>query len=215
MTALYIAFLRWAFRHFYHEFAWTYDLVAAAVSRGYWRRWVEAALPLLHGERVLELACGTGYLQRALVQHGVHAVGIDGSPYMLRHTRRKLARAKLRSTLAQAYTQRLPFPANTFSDIVATFPAEYILDPATHAEAWRVLQLGGQFILIDAAHFVQRTAYTTAVDVAYRATGQLRRLDPRPAVLAAAGFAVHERWLDVGDTRVQALIGLKVGRLES
>jgi hypothetical protein len=32
--------------------------------------------------------------------------------------------------------------------------------------------------------------------------------------MEAAGFAVEERWLDVGDTRLQALIGLKVGTLK-
>lgn len=214
MINVYRAFLRWAFRRFYHEFAWTYDTVAAIVSRGYWQRWVVSAVPLLHGEHALELACGTGYVQRALQQRGVQAVGIDGSAYMLRHTRRKLRRAGLPSTLVQAYTQRLPFADGTFSDVVATFPAPYILDPHTHAEAWRVLRSGGQFVVIDAGYFVRRTAYTAAVDVAYRATGQARRSDPRPALMASAGFAVTERWLDVGDTRVQALIGLKVDKLE-
>ncbi len=210
MTNVYRSFLRWAFQRFYHEFAWTYDPVAAIVSRGYWRRWVEAVVPLVSGDQVLELACGTGYVQRALLQRGVQAVGVDGSAYMLQHTRRKLARAGLRSVLTQAYTQRLPFADRTFSDVVATFPAEYILDSHTHAEAWRVLQPGGQFVVIDAGYFVRRTAYTRAVDVAYRATGQVRRNDPRPALMASAGFAVEERWIDVGDTRVQALIGLKI-----
>jgi ubiquinone/menaquinone biosynthesis C-methylase UbiE len=211
MITVYRLFLRWAFQRFYNEFAWTYDMVAAIVSRGYWQCWVEAAVPLIKGDRVLELACGTGYAQRALRQRGAHAVGIDGSAYMLRHTRRKLRRAGLQSTLAQAYTQRLPFADGVFSDVVATFPAEYILDPHTHAEAWRVLQPDGQFVVIDAGYFVRRTAYTVAVDVAYRATGQVRCSDPRSALMASAGFVVTERWLDVGDTRVQALIGSKVG----
>lgn len=214
MINAYRSFLHWAFQRFYHEFAWTYDTVAAGVSRGYWRRWVEAAVPLVKGDQVLELACGTGYVQRALARQNIPTVGMDGSPFMLGHTRRKLARAGLPATLVQAYTQRLPFADGTFSDVVATFPAEYILDWQTHAEVWRVLREGGQFILIDAGYFVQRTAYTAAVDVAYRVTGQVRRIDPRPALMTSVGFTVAERWLDVGDTRVQALIGLKVGRLK-
>ena len=135
MINVYRSFLRWAFQRFYHEFAWTYDTVAAIVSRGYWQRWVEAAVPLVNGNQVLELACGTGYVQRALAQQGVQVVGIDGSPFMLQHTRRKLWRAGLQSALAQAYTQRLPFANGTFNDVIATFPAEYVLDPHTHAEA--------------------------------------------------------------------------------
>jgi ubiquinone/menaquinone biosynthesis C-methylase UbiE len=202
--------LHWAFHHFYHGFAWTYDTVAALVSRGYWQRWIEAAVPLLHGEQVLELGCGTGYLQRALAQRGVRAVGLDGSAYMLRHTRRKLARTGSQAPLLRGRSQALPFAAESFTDVVATFPAEYILDPATHAEAWRVLQPGGQMIMIDAAYFVQRTAYTAAVDAAYRATGQVRHTDLRPALLHAAGFQISERWIAVDDSRVQALIGVKI-----
>ena len=210
LLQLYRSLLRWAFRRFYGEFAWTYDTVAALVSRGYWRRWIEAALPLLCGDHVLELACGTGSLQRSMALHGIRAVGLDASPYMLRHTRRKLARAGVVAPLVRSYTQALPFPANSFSDVVATFPAEYILDPATHGEVWRVLQPGGQFVIMDAAYFTRRTAYTTAVDAAYRATGQVRRDDPRPDLLRQAGFDVCERWIDVDDSRVQAVVGMKM-----
>ena len=49
----YIRLLRWSFARFYREFAWTYDTVAAAVSRGLWRRWIEAVVPRLHGERAV------------------------------------------------------------------------------------------------------------------------------------------------------------------
>ncbi len=57
---LYGRFLRWAFGRFYREFAWTYDLVAAIVSRGHWRHWIVAAVPWLQGDAVLELGSGTG-----------------------------------------------------------------------------------------------------------------------------------------------------------
>ena len=36
--------LRFFFHHFYHNFAWTYDFVAALVSVGRWNEWVFAAL---------------------------------------------------------------------------------------------------------------------------------------------------------------------------
>jgi SAM-dependent methyltransferase len=96
MTAtLYTRLLRWAFTRFYREFAWTYDLVAALVSRGLWRHWIEAVAPQLRGSRVLEIGCGTGYLQRALRRQGLDSYGLDASPQMLRLAQGKMERAGL------------------------------------------------------------------------------------------------------------------------
>ncbi len=209
IARLYTRFLRWAFARFYREFAWTYDVVAALVSRGLWSRWIEAAAPQLQGELVLELGCGTGYLQRLLNRNRIAAIGLDASPYMLRLAQRKVDRTGGSARLVQSYAQHLPFPGHTFSDVVATFPAEYILDPATFAEIWRVLRPGGQVALLDAAYFTRRDTYSAAVDVAYRVTQQVRAQDPRPRLLEAAGFLVAETWVDVGASRVQILRGIK------
>lgn len=205
----YLRLLRWAFARFYREFAWTYDTVAAIVSRGLWRHWITAVLPLLQGGRVLELGSGTGYLQRALARAGVAAVGLDASPQMLRLARRKVARAGYDAPLLRGYAQQLPFPSASFSDVVATFPAEYILDPATIREAWRVLRPGGQLLLVDAALLTEEDTYSAAVDLAYRVTHQTTRNDPRPALLEAAGFAVSEEWVTVQASQIQLLRGTK------
>src|SRR5947209_4463599 len=136
---IYNHLLGWAFERLYHEFAWTYDLVAALVSRGYWQQWIVAARPWLHGDRVLELGCGTGYFQAALAGAGITYAGCDASPQMLRQARRRLRRAGVPLHVLQSRAQHLPFPSAAFSDVVATFPAPYILDPATLAEVRRVL----------------------------------------------------------------------------
>jgi ubiquinone/menaquinone biosynthesis C-methylase UbiE len=201
--------MRWAFARFYREFAFTYDTVAALVSRGLWPRWIEAAKPVLHGRYVLELGCGTGYLQRALAQSYIPAVGLDASPYMLALSRYKVERSGAVAHLVHAYAQRLPFVNETFSDVVATFPAEYILDPVTYAEAWRVLTPNGRLVLIDAAQLTHRDLYSAAVDAAYIATLQTRQIDPRPALMREAGFDVHETWAVVGNSRVQVLWGAR------
>ncbi len=47
--------LRFFFRLLYHEFAFTYDLVAAVVSFNRWKDWVMSVLPFLAGKRILEI----------------------------------------------------------------------------------------------------------------------------------------------------------------
>ena len=102
-----ISLVRWGFQRFYNEGAWTYDIVAALVSRGYWSGWILAVLPHLRG-RVLELGCGTGHLQAALAdEQGRAHVGLDLSPAMLRLTRRRLRRRGALTPLVRARGQAL------------------------------------------------------------------------------------------------------------
>ena len=53
------------FHLLYHQFAWTYDFVAAFVSLGRWQDWVDAVVPFMSG-RVLEIGFGPGHLQELL-----------------------------------------------------------------------------------------------------------------------------------------------------
>lgn len=157
MISLYQRLIRWLFQRLYHEFAWSYDLIAWLVSGGYWQRWVLAALPALRG-RVLELGCGPGYLQQALAARpGV--AGLDASPAMLRRA------ARFTNRLVRADARRLPFADASFDTVCATFPAEYILDPATHAEIRRVLAPDGQLVIVDGGRL--EGGYGRLIDAIY------------------------------------------------
>ena len=218
----YIRLIRWAFARFYHEFAWTYDTVAALVSAGHWRDWALAALPDLRG-RVLELGCGTGNLQLALAGRDAAAVGLDASPTMLALTRAKLGRAGRGAALLRADARALPLAGRQFDTVVATFPSEYIVDPATLGEVRRVLRPGGRLVVVLAAQLSADGLYARLIDVAYRLTLQSSPR-PRPAPAAAtpasepfaarlgqgllqAGFSLQEFWAGAPGGRVYTLIG--------
>jgi ubiquinone/menaquinone biosynthesis C-methylase UbiE len=165
--------LRFFFRLLYHQFAFTYDLVAATVSFNRWKNWVVSVIPFIEGDRVLEMGHGPGHLQRILRSRGLLAVGIDESAEMGRLAKRNLARGavspsqnasspSLRKTappqhaytqinLTRGLAQSLPFPNKAFNTIVATFPTEYITEPATLAEVKRCLVNGGRLVVLPVA----------------------------------------------------------------
>jgi len=172
--------LRFFFRLLYHQFAFTYDLVAAAVSFNRWKDWVVRVIPFIEGTRILEIGHGPGHLQRALLSRNLFAVGIDESAEMGRLAKRNLTRggfshskihsshnpstvfisSQNSSSLYSAYTQtnltrgvaqHLPFPNESFDTIVATFPTEYITDPRALAEVKRCLLNGGKLVVLPVA----------------------------------------------------------------
>lgn len=142
-------FMRAFFRLLYHPFAFTYDLVAAAVSVGHWKDWIAEIIPFIEGTRILELGHGPGHLQRILRNRGLDSVGLDESTQM-----GLLAKKRLdgRHRLARGVSQRLPFADDSFDTIVATFPTEYIFDPQTLSEVQRCLPVGGRLAVIPAAY---------------------------------------------------------------
>ncbi len=142
--------LRGFFYLLYHPLAGLYDLVAALVSLGRWKQWIAAVLPYVEGERVLELGHGPGHLQRMLIEQGFQAFGVDVSRSMGRLAQRNAGKA---ARLIQARAQALPFPEESFSCAVATFPTEYILDRATLNELRRVLKTGGKLIVLPGVAF--------------------------------------------------------------
>ncbi len=212
-----LRFVRWAFARFYREFAWIYDAVAWLVSRGLWHRWTLAALPYLDG-RVLELGCGTGFVQHALAAgYAGQVVGIDASPQMLALTRRRLRRPRLHSQLLRTIAQALPFRADQFDSVLATFPSEYILDPATLREVQRVLTSTGRLIIVDGAQFTTDDWYVHVVDLAYRLIWQRPVRNGSDDTVSAycswlerAGFCMTHVYCEtVGPSQVLVVVGQK------
>ena len=167
--------VKFGFRLLYHELAFTYDIVSWIVSLGEWRSWQRAALKHLNvpsGACVLELAHGTGNLQIDLRTAGLDSVGLDFSPAMGRIAHRKLAHQRIREKLVRSRAQALPFPDQSFPAIVSTFPSNFIVDPATIAEAYRVLKPAGRLVFVPSGMLTGGGIARRGLDAAYRITGQ-------------------------------------------
>jgi len=132
----------------YHQFAWSYDIVAAAVSLGRWQSWVKACLPYLIGPRILEIGYGPGHLQLEMDSMGLQAFGVDASPEMAHKAHTRLLRKGVNSRVTNGYAQYLPFSSSIFDQVVATFPSEYIVDPQALLEIYRILKPGGMLLVI-------------------------------------------------------------------
>ncbi len=210
MRRLWHAFLRLFFRLLYNEFAWAYDLVARVVSLGHWKAWGRATLPHLRGPHVLELGHGPGHLLVTLKQHGFDPVGLDLSRRMGYRAQTRLRRAGLSLPLLQAQAQALPFSDLTFDTIVATFPTDFILAPATRQEVMRTLTPNGRLIVTLGARFDGEGVIDAFLNWLHRSTGQNEpHVDGFTCWLAAEGMlsrVVRER---VGQTTVLMVVAEK------
>lgn len=175
MASMWDRTVRFGFHLLYNQFAFTYDLVSQVVSMGQWRCWQRAALEHLNaqaGDAVLELAFGTGDLHLDLHAAGYRVFGHDLSPFMLRIASAKLRRHGQASRLSRGKAQALPFAGATFQAVVSTFPTEFILQPETLHEVYRVLVPGGRLVVVPNAVLSGTGAVEAGIEWLYRVTGQ-------------------------------------------
>jgi ubiquinone/menaquinone biosynthesis C-methylase UbiE len=198
--------VQFGFRLLYHEMAWSYDLVAWGVSGGQWRAWGRAALPHLVGQSVLELGHGPGHLLVALAQLSFCPVGLDLSPHMGRMARGRLRRAGLESPLARGRAQALPFATDSFDSVLATFPTQYIVDPATLAEVRRVLRPGGRLVVVVGAQLQGQDPFSRFVEWLYKITGQRELARAWDAPFVAAGFAPRQVLVEMPRSLIYMLV---------
>ncbi len=134
------------FTWLYTSGAWLYDPLTILLFAGQWREWQRSVLPLVHGERILDLGCGTGQFLPDLATAGKVVVGLDRSPAMLRRARGRAAKTGVH--LVRGDARALPFREGTFTTVVSTFPAEFILEQRVRDEVARVLAPGGRFLVV-------------------------------------------------------------------
>lgn len=132
-----------------------YDLANAVFSLGqdrHWRRVAVRAADPRPGERVLDVAAGTGALSHALRATGAEVAALDFSFAMLATG---AAREGAHRTLAwvNADGTRLPFAAATFDLVTIAFGLRNLPDAAAGLrELARVTRPGGRLVVLEFSH---------------------------------------------------------------
>src|SRR5690349_380723 len=136
----------------FDDVARRYDLTNDVLSMGQdrrWRREVIAAVDPQPGERVLDLAAGTGTSSQPFADRGATVVPCDFSLGMLQVGKR--AKPALPFTAGDG--TRLPFADHTFDAVTISFGLRNIVDPrAGLREMRRVTRPGGRLVVCEFSH---------------------------------------------------------------
>ncbi len=147
----------------FDDVAPNYDIVNDILSMGQTRRWrrvVVAAVGAVPGQRVLDLAAGTGTSSEPYADAGIHVVACDFSVGMLKVGKRR--RPDIDFVAGDA--TNLPFADNSFDAATISFGLRNVIDPKKALrEMLRVTKPGGRLVVAEFSHptnAVFRTVYT-------------------------------------------------------
>jgi demethylmenaquinone methyltransferase/2-methoxy-6-polyprenyl-1,4-benzoquinol methylase len=163
-----------------------YDRTGAAMSFGQDPRWRRAMVDAVRpepGQRILDVATGTGMVARAVAQRGATVTALDQSEAMLGVAR---AHPHTGITFVQGEAEHLPFEDASFDALTFTYLLRYVDDPAaTMRELARVVKPGGHLGMVE---------FGVPDNPALR---ELWRIHTRVG-LPLMGRAVSTAWYEVG-----------------
>jgi demethylmenaquinone methyltransferase/2-methoxy-6-polyprenyl-1,4-benzoquinol methylase len=128
-----------------HRYDVTNDVLALGQTRK-WRRLVADAVGAAPGQRVLDIAAGTGTSSQAFADRGADVVACDFSLGMLQVGRRRLPRMPFVAGDAMS----LPFDDGSFDAVTISFGLRNIHDPSAGLrEMRRVTRPGGRLVVCE------------------------------------------------------------------
>jgi len=126
-----------------------YDLMNGILSLGqhiYWRKQAVAAVDAHPGQKVLDVAAGTGVSSEPFADAGVDVIAADLSEGMLDVGRRR----RPDMTFVQADVTALPFDDETFDAVTMSYGLRNVANyPKALSEIYRVLKPGGRIVILE------------------------------------------------------------------
>jgi len=186
------------------------DLMSGGMHRLWKDRFVNRVKPR-HGERILDVAGGTGDIAFRMARRGAEVIVSDINPDMLEVGKERAAKRGLTGLgWAVENAEKLSFADNCFDAYTIVFGIRNVTDiPAALSEAHRVLKRGGRFFCMEfsssdwpgfseiyerfASNIIPRIGKAVADDEeSYRYLVESIRRFPRPSVfkrmVGEAGF---------------------------
>jgi demethylmenaquinone methyltransferase/2-methoxy-6-polyprenyl-1,4-benzoquinol methylase len=140
----------------FNDVAPTYDITNALLSFGqdrHWRKVVRKAVDPRSGQKVLDLAAGTGASSVAFAGPGVKVVAGDFSEGMLAVGRKR--HPEIEFVFADATA--LPFNDGEFDAVTISFGLRNVVDvPKALAEMYRVTKPGGRIVICEFSKVTSR-----------------------------------------------------------
>lgn len=140
----------------FHSVANKYDLMNDAMSAGMhrsWKRFAVAISGVKSGDKVLDIAGGSGDLSKRFAQkvapHG-QVILTDINASMLNVGRDRMLDAGLNIPVLQCDAEKLPFPDNYFDCVIVAFGLRNMTHKETAlCEMQRVLKSGGRLLVLE------------------------------------------------------------------
>jgi demethylmenaquinone methyltransferase / 2-methoxy-6-polyprenyl-1,4-benzoquinol methylase len=166
-----------------------YDRMGAVLSFGQdprWRRALIDAIDPRPGQRILDVATGTGMVAFGLARRGATVIGLDQSEHMLAGARARATAQPGNPTFIQGEAEHLPFADGEFDALTFTYLLRYVDDrAATMRELARVVKPGGRIGMVE---------FGVPQSVPLRAAWRLHTRLGLPLL----GRAVSPAWVEVG-----------------